>query len=166
MATGAIKISSNFQLNRANPLDARLVVENNTERNNIAFRYPGLVVYVRLDDEFYYWDGSNWRDLINIGATPSLLIQKNQQILGTSSGNNYNTGLICNINVTGEMTIIVNGLEYILNNNITDLGYFSLNSGVTATTNYLGSTFYWNGIIVGFNLDVSDIISFKGIGLV
>lgn len=162
---GGIKLSSNFELNRFDPIDSRLKVNNITERDNIIFKYYGLQVYVNSEDKFYYWAvGDNWKE---IGLPPEpkiLLYQKNQQIAGTTIGNNFNTGLICNINVVDNINIIVNGLECSLENDINDVAYFSIDGGLTATNIFLGATFFWNGLNNGYNLDTYDKITFKGFG--
>jgi photosystem II stability/assembly factor-like uncharacterized protein len=43
---GDIKLSANFELNIAKPLDARFIVNNITDRNAISFKYAGMIVWV------------------------------------------------------------------------------------------------------------------------
>lgn len=161
----ATPITSNFQLNINKPIDTRFSVNNIADRNNINFKYPGLNVYVITEDKFYYWDGSSWVDDLILPAFKGLLYQNNISTIGTSSGDNYNTGVICSLDITDNITLTINGLSYNLLNSKTDLAYFSLDSGVTATTNYLNSTLYWNSIISGYNLDPTDKLSLTGFGL-
>jgi hypothetical protein len=62
---GDIKLSSNFELNASVPIDARLLVNDLTERDSITFKYPGLIVYVVSEDTHYSLDAdlTTWTNL-------------------------------------------------------------------------------------------------------
>lgn len=160
-----IKISSNFDLRRKSPLDSRLSLTNLLARDNLVFVYPGLQVYVESEDKFYYWDNTQWVEMNFSTETEKLLFQENLQVDTETIGDNFETNLICSLNIIGKISIIVNGLEYILDNNLLDVAYFSLDSGSTATSNFLGAVFYWNTDIAGYSLEPSDKITFKGFGI-
>jgi len=162
MATGDIKIANNFNLNASKPLDARLSLATIAERDALTYRYPGLLVYVE-NDKFYYWNSTTWAEF-SVGGGGSGLSQREILISGTIiAGDNQSTGLIVNINVGGSISVIINGLITIITDDIDGPFYFSVDSGVTATSVYLGSTFYWNQSIAGYSLASDDTITFKGI---
>lgn len=58
----SIPIISNFEVSISKPIDARFTVSDITERNNITFKYSGMVVHVDSDDTLYYLssDGVTW----------------------------------------------------------------------------------------------------------
>jgi hypothetical protein len=59
-STGDIKVSNNFQANVAKPLDAKALVDDSIDLSDIDFPYEGLVVYVKNDDAFWYYDGTSF----------------------------------------------------------------------------------------------------------
>lgn len=81
-------------------------------------------------------------------------------------GDNATSGLTVAGNpLTGSaVTVYLNGVVRRLGNGVkTDECYFSSDGGVTAkslTAILLGDTLYWNGIISGINLSVSDRLDF------
>lgn len=52
----AISTTTNFDINRAVPIDSRLVASNSTARNAITFKYAGLKVYQLDDNNTYVYD--------------------------------------------------------------------------------------------------------------
>lgn len=82
-----------------------------------------------------------------------------QQLLPTqiSTGNNFNTGLVCNLAINDHIALQVNGLHMVLDkNSLTQGAYFSKDGGTTATDDFQGATLYWNTQIAGFALAPSD----------
>ena len=160
----AISISNTFSIKLAEAIDDRLTVADITARDNIVFTYPGLKVYVQSEGKFYFWNSVQWVEFVNSTAQDSLLLQKNLQVVGAVSGDNVTTGLVCNLNVTGDIIVIVNGISYVLENSLSDVAYFSSDSGTTATSSFSGATLYWNSTNAGFDLATTDRITFKGFG--
>lgn len=59
---GDIKLSANFELNKASALDSRTVVAVYADLANITFKYSGLQVFVIADQKYYYYSGSVWQE--------------------------------------------------------------------------------------------------------
>lgn len=57
------KIASNFELGSAQPIDSRLVVENESDLSSL-IAYEGLEVYVKSLKAKKMYDGSSWVDVI------------------------------------------------------------------------------------------------------
>lgn len=162
MITGDIKLSSNFEVNVAKPIDPRFSVQDIAERDSIVFKYPGLKVYVRTLETFYFWNGLAWAEFTGGASSPFLEETVSLPPNTFISGDNENTGLIVNINVSGQISVIINGVVTSITDDINGPFYFSVDGGLTATTNYLGSAFYWNASVAGYTLDFTDNIIFRG----
>lgn len=157
---GDILISNNFDLRQNKPIDSRFTVEDIGERDAISFLYDGLIVYVKNPGVFQYWNGAVWADTNN--SNSGIVTEEVSLPTGTViSGDNVDTGLTVGINVTGYINVIINGLETEVVDDISGPFYFSSDSGVTATTVFLGSNLYWNQSIAGYTLDDEDTIIFK-----
>jgi hypothetical protein len=50
---GDIKLSANFEINIAKPIDARFIVNDISERNNISFKYEGMIVWIKSESKHY-----------------------------------------------------------------------------------------------------------------
>ncbi len=95
------------------------------------------------------------------GGFPSAL-NKDQAPLATS-GNFQTTGITISSTPEGYVGIIVNGVQYVLGNGVrtTDC-YFSADGGTTARAIGAiasGDTLYWNGLVIGFDLAITDRVS-------
>lgn len=157
---GDIKLSNNFEVNVSVPIDSRYVVEDITERDALSFRYEGLKTYVKSEGKFYYWNGVIWTE--ENFSTLGVLTQT--EVVGTTiSGENVDTGITISINVIGTIDVIINGLITKIESDKNGPFYFSKDGGLTATNIYIGSKFYWNSSVAGYDLDNTDQIIFKGI---
>lgn len=56
----SIQIIDNFQINKAIPIDSRIVASGSSERNAIVYKYTGLKVFDTSDNNTYVWYNSTW----------------------------------------------------------------------------------------------------------
>jgi hypothetical protein len=67
-----IQVSTNFDLASQVPLDSRIIVSNQSERNALATNnqaYAGIIVYVTGENKYYYYNTSNqWIEFLNSGS--------------------------------------------------------------------------------------------------
>ncbi len=69
MAQNNITIGDGFHVTADKPLDDRTSVENGvSELHEMQNAYCGLITYVGAKDEFYYFNGTEWKELTNRGA--------------------------------------------------------------------------------------------------
>jgi len=80
-------------------------------------------------------------------------------------GNGATTGLAASLTSVGYSMVFVNGVEYEVGNAVTTKDcYWSTDGGATPLSNVnvpAGATLYWNGIISGFNIEITDKVDFK-----
>ena len=75
---GYTRISTNFDVNIARPLDARFSVATLADRNGMQFAYAGLVLFVEEDQTLYYLsqlpatDPANWQVVGSGGGSTSI----------------------------------------------------------------------------------------------
>jgi len=205
---GDIKLSANFELNVAKPLDSRLVVGNISERNNITFKYSGMIVWVKNISKQYVLlnDLVSWQtfgdsaitkleDLENVlittpvnnqslvydsastswinktisgGSGGGVLVNHNSNKVVNSyptSGNNSTTGISISNTPLGDVVVSVNGVLMEIGYGITTgKCYFVDPFNLGVPKNFLSivanDVLIWNGTNVGYELDISDEISF------
>ena len=64
-----INVITGFEVSDGKPIDPRYVVEKNTDLDSaIAFKYAGLITFVKEDGKFHYYNGSAWALLSAAGA--------------------------------------------------------------------------------------------------
>ena len=64
MNLSGLKLMAGFALESSQPIDARIVVANTTERDELVTSnvvYPGMVVYVEADKKHYAYVDNNWK---------------------------------------------------------------------------------------------------------
>ena len=160
---GDIKISNNFGLNASKPIDSRFVVADITARDAISFKYAGLKVYVESTGLYYFWNGTAWVDFASSGGGSEVSETFSLATGVVISGDNTDTGFTVTINVTGRISVIINGINTIVESDISGPFYFSSDGGTTATSTFLGSNLYWNQSVAGYTLDDTDEIVLKGV---
>jgi hypothetical protein len=87
-----ILINSNFDLNQNSPIDSRLVATSSVVRENITWKYAGLMVYQTDNKKTYLWDGATWSQESNggiYGGSGSLVGDTyiDTGVVGSTSGN-------------------------------------------------------------------------------
>lgn len=58
-----ITVNTNFQVNSANPIDQRYVINSLGDTTGLTFIYEGLHTYVKDEDKDYFYDGTKWREV-------------------------------------------------------------------------------------------------------
>lgn len=58
-----ITVNTNFQVNSANPIDQRYVINSLGDTTGLTFIYEGLHTYVKDENKDYFWDGVKWREV-------------------------------------------------------------------------------------------------------
>ena len=87
------------------------------------------------------------------------LLHQQLQITTTTIGNQFDTGQVCNLAITTQLILEVNGRRMLVNkDSLNQAAYFSQDGGVTATDDFQGATLYWNTNIAGFALGPTDDI--------
>ena len=64
-----IQIITGFNLQTETPIDSRIVVANDTERNNISSAYHGLRVWEKDTNTPYFWNGGTWVSELDLVVT-------------------------------------------------------------------------------------------------
>lgn len=112
---------------------------------------------VKVDGKKIGWNGSGQLttgkpQVGDTGLTPA-----------ATSGDGQDTTLdISNTPDGGRISVFVNGVQYIVGDGVkTEDCYFSIDAGSTArtlATVAAGDSLYWNGVVAGFDLAVTDVI--------
>ncbi len=128
MSLTGIKLISGFALESGQPLDARITVSTEADRDALStdgIAYPGMIVYVEEKSSHYTYDGASWK--IFSGDQNVNSVSKN--IVGTSATATSNGS------VTGSGGVYLNHLE---DNTVTST-HKIVGSGATSVTSANGN---------------------------
>jgi photosystem II stability/assembly factor-like uncharacterized protein len=91
-----IQVSTNFDLASSVPLDSRIVVSNQTERNALVTSnkaYAGIIVYVTGENKHYYYNtGNQWVEFNSVAPSNVVYTTGNQLISGIKNITNEPSG--------------------------------------------------------------------------
>lgn len=63
-AFGQITINTNFAVNSNQPIDTRDTLTVLSDTSNVTWTYPGLIAYAANTDQFWYYNGTKWTQII------------------------------------------------------------------------------------------------------
>jgi hypothetical protein len=67
-----ITTNTNFQVNSANPIDTRMVLDSLSDTTNISFPYEGLMARIKSLDVYWEYTGEKWQELQLGGGVDSV----------------------------------------------------------------------------------------------
>jgi hypothetical protein len=148
-----IQVSTNFDLASQVPLDSRIIVSNQSERNALATNnqaYAGMIVYVTGENKYYYYNTSNqWIEFNSSTVNNIVFTTGNQTISGVklfSSGNGgYLKGDLIYTNSPANLRLSDDpGNIASLPLNISYLNSTSPFETLSANANTTGYRIFWN----------------------
>lgn len=112
---------------------------------------------VKVDGVKISWNGSGQL------TTGKLKVGDTKLTPSATSGDGSDSGLDISENPDGgRVSVFVNGVQYMVGNGVkTEDCYFSVDGGTTARTYATiasGDSLYWNGLVSGFDLEVTDVV--------
>jgi hypothetical protein len=170
----AFQLGSNFELKQQVPLDTRVVVSNQTERNALVTNnqaYQGLIVYVTSENKYYFYNNSNqWIELnisgggtanfnFSVISSPQTLV-KNTRIGADTSSSGFTINLPTTNLVVGDTIEIIDYKKTFNINNLIIAGGSTVieNSSAGLTCNIQGAHFLliWLGLPNGWRISIID----------
>ncbi len=162
-----INIQDQFSVNIGLPIDKRIVANGAAARNNISYKYDGLLVFDTSDRRTYVWNSSSnaWgaADVSGSGVTNTL------PKWSTSTGLTFSNIYITNVtnNYLGKVGVNTNGTTiqevFQINSANTSSPPIVIHKG--AANNIIGSNWYNNGTDQYFDSSIgSGIIKFRSNG--
>ncbi|OJJ15924.1 hypothetical protein BKI52_37020 [marine bacterium AO1-C] len=126
----------------------------------------GIYHHFKVESENSAGMMSREENILTISATnveiPDTSIKSETLVVTQNTvGDNFDTGLVNNLEVTENIVVQVNGTFKVLDkNSLSTEAYFSKDGGTTATDDFQGATLYWNTNIAGFALTPDDEVTF------
>lgn len=146
------KIASNFELGSAQPIDSRLVVENESNLSSL-IAYEGLEVYIKSLKSKKIYKNNTWVDILNTKEEVEEIVEENSEEVETlkiATSENYKSSSEEEIPTTKAVDKIISNKNFAKKDELFSKNYNDLSnkptipskvSDLTNDTGYITETY-------------------------